>query len=154
MLSYTTTTNLRELSKDTEGKGTTLQKRVLVIEDSPSQAAVTRLQLENLGYDVAIGYTGNEGLNAAKTFQPSIIILDCNLPDMSGVEVCRLLKSQPETRPIPVVMFSVENKLAQMSSAYSAGADHYVTKDREGSNGLLKLVEAVYQRRSRQLGRS
>lgn len=131
-----------------------MQKRALVIEDSPSQAAVTRLELEKLGYEVEVAYDGPKGIEAVKDFQPSIIILDCNLPGLSGVEVCRLLKSQTETRTIPVVMFSVENKLAQMSSAYSAGADFYVTKDREGSSTLPKLVEAVYQRRSRQSNRS
>ncbi len=131
-----------------------MQKRALVIEDSPSQAAVTRMELEKLGYVVEIAYDGPEGIEAVKTFNPSIIVLDCNLPKLSGVEVCRHLKAQPESRTIPVVMFSVDNKLAQMNNAYSAGADFYVTKDREGSSSLPRLVEAVYQRRSRQLGRA
>lgn len=130
-----------------------MQKRVLLIEDSPSQAAVTRLELEKLGYTVEIAYDGPEGIDAVKVFKPTIIILDFNLPTLSGLEVCRRLKSQEDSRQIPVVMFSVENKLNQMTSAYSAGADHYVTKDREGSSSLPKLVEAVYQRRLRQQSR-
>ena len=135
-------------------KGTDLEKRVLLIEDSPSQAAITRLDLEKHGYTVEIAYDGPQGLTAASTFQPDVIILDCNLPGLSGVEVCQRLKTEAATRKMPVIMFSAENKLAQMSSAYNAGADHYVTKDREGSSGLLTLVNAVYQRRMRQAARS
>ncbi len=131
-----------------------MQKRALVIEDSPSQAAITRIELEKLSYVVEVAYDGARGIQAVESFQPSIIILDCNLPDVSGVEVCRSLKARPETRNIPVIMFSAENKLAQMSSAYTAGADFYVTKDREGSNSLPKLVEVVFQRRSRQFNRT
>ena len=131
-----------------------MYKSVLVIEDSPSQAALTIIELEKWGYAVEIAYDGPQGLEKAVSFGPSVIILDCNLPRMSGVEVCKVLKSQPGTRTIPVVMFSADNKLAQMSSAYSAGADFYVTKDREGSNNLPKLVEACYQRRLRQTRRA
>ena len=131
-----------------------MEKSVLVIEDSPSQAALTRIELEKLGYLVEIAYDGPQGLEMARRFAPSVIILDCNLPKMSGVEVCKILKTQPETRTTPVVMFSAENKLAQMSSAYSAGADFYVTKDREGTNSLPKLVEACFQRRLRQARRA
>jgi len=89
-----------------------LQKSVLVIEDSPSQAALTRIELEKMGYLVEIAYDGAQGLEKARSFGPSVIILDCNLPKMSGVEVCKVLKTQPETRSTPVVMFSAENKLA------------------------------------------
>jgi two-component system phosphate regulon response regulator PhoB len=112
------------------------------------------MELEKLGYEVEIAYDGPEGIEAVKIFNPSIIVLDCNLPKLSGVEVCRKLKSEPESRTIPVVMFSAENKLAQMTSAYSAGADFYVTKDREGSSSLPRLVEAVFQRSSRRLNRA
>ena len=75
-----------------------LQKSVLVIEDSPSQAALTRIELEKMGYLVEIAYDGAQGLEKARSFGPSVIILDCNLPKMSGVEVCKVLKTQPETR--------------------------------------------------------
>ena len=63
-----------------------MEKRVLLIEDSPSQAAVTRLDLEKHGYEVQIAYDGPQGIAATATFEPSVIILDCNLPGMSGVE--------------------------------------------------------------------
>ncbi len=131
-----------------------MEKRVLLIEDSPSQAAITRLDLEKNGFTVEIAYDGSKGLVAADTFLPNIIILDCNLPGLSGVEVCRQFKTKPDTRSIPIIMFSAENKLAQMSSAYNAGADHYVTKDREGTSSLVTLVDAVYKRRMRQMAKS
>ena len=134
-------------------KGIGLEKRVLLIEDSPSQAAVTRLDLEKHGYQVSIAYDGPKGITAATTFGPDIIILDCNLPGLSGVEVCRQLKTQTETRHIPIIMFSAENKLSQMSSAYNAGADKYVTKDREGTNTLITLVDVFYRRLMREAAR-
>ncbi|HEX2909277.1 MAG TPA: response regulator [Chloroflexia bacterium] len=129
-----------------------MNKRVLVIEDSISQAALTRLELEKLGYEVKVVYDGPEGIEAAKDYIPGVIILDCNLPSMSGMDVCRALKNQPETRIIPVIMFSVDDRLTQMSNAFSAGVDFYVTKDRSGSKGLPRLVEAVYQKYARAAG--
>src|SRR3569623_252062 len=107
-------------------------KKVLVVEDSPTQAAKIQLELEHKGFSVEVARDGTSALSSVANRQPDVIILDYLLPDITGIEVCRTLKRNPIYRTIPVVVFSIENRLRDMTLAYSAGADSYVVKGREG----------------------
>lgn len=124
-------------------------KKVLLVEDSATQAAKTRLDLEAKGFTVEIAYDGTSALSKVDQWQPDVIILDYLLPDINGIEVCRTLKQNPLYRTIPIVVFSVEGKLRNMTMAYSAGADSYVVKGREGDNVLEILVESIIARKNR-----
>jgi two-component system phosphate regulon response regulator PhoB len=124
-------------------------KKVLLVEDSATQAAKTRLDLEAKGFMVEVASDGTTALTKVDQWQPDVIILDYLLPDINGIEVCRTIKQNPANRTIPIVVFSVENKLRNMTMAYSAGADSYVVKGREGDNVLEILVESIIARRNR-----
>ncbi len=124
-----------------------MSRTLLLVEDSPTQAAKIRLSLEARGFSVIIAGNGQKALISAKDAdnKPALIILDYNLPDIKGVEVCRKLKTEPDTRSIPVIMYSAEHGLRTMSDAYNAGADYYVVKEAEGAggSGLELVVEAT-----------
>ena len=128
-----------------------MAKKVLMIEDSPTQAAKTRLILEAKNYEVTIAGDGNSGLAMASQLKPDLIVLDVYLPTISGFEVCEHLKMDMDLRAIPVIMFSNENKLKNMVSAYEMGADYYVVKSEEGERVLTLLIETVFTRISRRI---
>lgn len=124
-----------------------MSRTLLLVEDSPTQAAKIRLSLEARGFVVVVAGNGHNAVSCARdeAHKPTLIILDYNLPDIKGIEVCRMLKSDPATRPIPIIMYSAERGLRTMSDAYNAGADYYVVKEAEGAggNGLELVVEAT-----------
>ncbi len=128
-----------------------MAKKVLIVEDSPTQAAKTRFVLEGKGYQVFIATNGNEGVLQAAETQPDLIVLDVYLPLMSGFEVCKAIKSNFDLRNIPIIMFSNENKLKNMVTAYEMGADYYVVKGDEGERVLTLLIETVFTRMSRRM---
>ncbi len=123
-------------------------KKVLLVEDSAFQAAKTRLDLEERGFEVAVAYNGETALKTVGVWQPDIIVLDYILPDTDGIEICRQLKRSPCYKNIPVVLFSSENKLTNMTQAYSAGADSYLVKGLGGENALEVLMDSIFLRRN------
>jgi len=120
---------------------------VLVIDDDIDSRALLRRSLENDGHTVVTAASGAEGLDLAKQLQPSLITLDVMMPGMDGWEVLRTLKSDPETREIPVVMVTVE---ADTGLGYALGVEEYLIKpvDRKV---LLELVRRFAG--SRDMGR-
>ncbi len=80
--------------------------RVLVVDDDVKLARLSETFLRRGGFDVTLVHTGGEALLAAQTAKPDLILLDVDLPDLSGLEVCRQLKGHPETARIPVVFCS------------------------------------------------
>ena len=128
-----------------------MAKKVLIVEDSPTQAVKTKLMLEAKNYEVDIAGDGEQGLEKAAQIKPDLIVLDVYLPTMSGFDVCKQLKSDMQLRAIPVIMFSNENKLKNMVTAYEMGADYYVVKGDEGERVLTLLIETVFTRISRRM---
>ncbi|MEI6046672.1 MAG: response regulator [Chloroflexota bacterium] len=130
-----------------------MARTLLLVEDSPTQAAKIRFNLEAKSFSVVVAGNGQNALKCARDEQnrPTLIILDYNLPDYKGVEVCRMLKADAATKSIPVIMYSAEHGLRTMSEAYNAGADYYVVKEAEGAggNGLELVIEATMAKLAR-----
>ncbi len=110
--------------------------RVLVVEDDREIADLIRILLAEKGHEVSIAYSGSDALRLARETRPDLIALDLVLPDINGIEVLQLLKRQPETADIPVIIVSV---LLEQERARQLGAISYVTKPLDEG----KLVEAV-----------
>jgi CheY-like chemotaxis protein len=122
--------------------------KVLLVEDSPFEAAITSVELQSgLGIEVEVTDSGVGAFSSLSQAVPSLIVLDLNLPDQSGLEVCRTLKRNLETRSVPIVMFSGESRPYTKAQAYQAGADFYITKSAEGLENLQQLVRAILRRR-------
>jgi DNA-binding response OmpR family regulator len=128
-----------------------MSRRILIVEDSLSQAAYLQHYFEEQGYSVLVIHTGLETTEVAENYNPDLIVLDYNLPDIDGIEVCKNLKRDLYLRIIPVVMHSSESKLRNMVKAYEAGADYYVVKDRESDRVLQLMIENILRRKSQRL---
>ena len=128
-----------------------MSKKVLIIEDSPTQTARLRISLEAKGYGVVVATDGESGLALVARLRPDLIVLDVYLPGMSGFDICKTLKATLDSRNIPVIMFSTENKLKNMVTAYETGADYYVVKSDEGERVLMLLIDTVFTRMSRRM---
>lgn len=108
--------------------GASHQATVLVVEDEAAQRDVLAYNLEAGGFKVAMAADGDEGLLMVDEVQPDIILLDWMLPNVSGIEVCRRLKTRPETRNIPVIMLSARSEDVDRVRGLETGADDYVVK--------------------------
>ena len=101
---------------------------VLVVEDEAAQREVLAYNLQAEGYEVARAENGDDALLLVEEAPPDVIILDWMLPGVSGIEICRRLKSRTETRSIPVIMLSARSEEGDRVQGLDTGADDYVVK--------------------------
>ena len=104
------------------------QPRVLVAEDEPAQLEVLAYNLEAEGFMISRARDGEEALLIIAEEAPDIIVLDWMMPNISGIEVCRRIKSKPETRSTPVIMLSARSEEVDKVRGLETGADDYVVK--------------------------
>jgi DNA-binding response OmpR family regulator len=123
------------------------QNRVLVVEDEQDIAMLIKHALERSGdAHVEIVPTGDEALRSAAQSPPDLLILDLNLPVLSGTEVCRVLRAQPATAHIPIIMLTARTSEADRVGGLDLGADDYVTKP-FSLRELAARVRAVLRRK-------
>jgi CheY-like chemotaxis protein len=116
------------VGKRTTGSHAAVKRRILVIDD---QVEIARLIARILGksYDVSTAEDGESGLRRVSIDLPDLVLLDLNMPNMDGWEVCRRLKSDPRTREIPVVMMTAgESTPEDAARGLSLGASEYLVK--------------------------
>ena len=102
---------------------------VLVAEDDPDIQVILKMVLTRLGKcEVSITYQGDEVVSQAKMHRPGLILLDVMLPEMSGFEICRALKSDPETRSIPIIFLTARAMPVDIKEALAMGAVGYLAK--------------------------
>ncbi|MBF0250422.1 MAG: phosphate regulon transcriptional regulator PhoB [Alphaproteobacteria bacterium] len=101
---------------------------ILIVEDEPPQAEMLSYNLLKEGFRVMIAEDGEDGLMKARDDLPDVIVLDWMLPGVSGIEVCRQLRSAPETKDIPVLMLTARGEEEDRVRGIETGADDYVVK--------------------------
>ncbi|WP_170606957.1 phosphate regulon transcriptional regulator PhoB [Ruegeria arenilitoris] len=101
---------------------------VLVVEDELAQREVLAYNLEAEGFSVSKAASGDEALLLVDEDNPDIIVLDWMMPNLSGIEVCRRLKTRPDTRSIPIIMLSARSEEVDKVRGLETGADDYVVK--------------------------
>ncbi len=104
------------------------QPTVLVVEDELAQREVLSYNLDAEGFRVLKAENGEEALLVVEENMPDIIVLDWMMPNLSGIEVCRRLKTRPETRAIPIIMLSARSEEVDKVRGLETGADDYVVK--------------------------
>jgi two-component system, OmpR family, alkaline phosphatase synthesis response regulator PhoP len=120
---------------------------VLIVEDEPDIAEGLRYNLEREGLSVVLAETGEKGLAAAldRANPPCLILLDLMLPGMSGTELCRRLRREPQTRRTPVIILTARGSETERVEGLELGADDYVTKP-FSVRELIARVRAVLRR--------
>ena len=115
---------------------------VLVVEDEQSIASFVSLYLKNAGYGVRAVGTGSGALNAVAAEMPSLIVLDLNLPDMDGIEICRRIRKSSD---VPIIMLTARDEDVDKIIGLEVGADDYLTKP-FNPRELVARVKSILRR--------
>jgi len=102
--------------------------KVLVVDDDPEVVNLVQAALEKTGYAILSARNGDDGLRSAETEDPDLILLDLSMPGRSGLEVCTILKSQPKSKNIPIIMLTTAERDVDKRLSSWAGADAYFNK--------------------------
>lgn len=124
-----------------------MNPRILIVEDEEALTLLLRYNLEAAGYDVESVPRGDEADLRLREAVPDLVILDWMLPGVSGIELCRRLRSRPETRQLPIVMLTARGEESERVRGLSTGADDYVVKPFSVPE-LLARVSALLRRAS------
>jgi two-component system phosphate regulon response regulator PhoB len=118
---------------------------VLVVEDEDALATLLQYNLEKEGYDVTVAGDGEEALILVDERLPDLVVLDWMLPKVSGIEVCRRLRSRPETRNVPIIILTARGEETDRIRGLDTGADDYVVKPFSMTE-LTARIRAVLRR--------
>ncbi|MEG1345769.1 MAG: response regulator transcription factor [Acidaminococcaceae bacterium] len=122
-----------------------MQAKVLLVDDEENIRMLVRFNLEKAGYAVVEAADGVTALDAVRTEAPNLVLLDLMLPGLDGLEVCRLLKSKPQTAGLPIIMLTAKSEEIDRVLGLELGADDYLTKP-FGQRELVARVKAVLRR--------
>jgi len=124
---------------------TTSGKVVLIVEDERDVVDLLALNLRKAGFAISTAMDGAAGLQKARSEKPAFIILDLMLPKMPGLEVCKILKGDPATRQIPIMMLTAKAEEIDRVVGLEFGADDYVTKPFSPREMILR-IKAILRR--------
>jgi len=113
---------------------------ILIVDDNPANVDILQARLAANNYEIITASDGEAGLAMARDHRPDLILLDIMMPKLSGFEVCKLLKEEPDTRDIMILMVTALNELGDIERAVQAGTDDFLSKP-VNKTELLKRVE-------------
>ena len=122
-----------------------MSDRVLIIEDDPEVAAFERTLLERAGFEAKVAATGAVGLEVEPQFKPAVVLLDVELPDISGLDVCTSLANSSDAF---ILMVSAHSSEGDVLKGLGLGADDYIAKPFSGSE-LVARIQSFLRRRER-----
>jgi DNA-binding response OmpR family regulator len=120
-------------------------KIILIVEDERDVVDLLALNLRKAGFAISTAMDGAAGLQKARSEKPAFIILDLMLPKMPGLEICKILKSDPATRQIPIMMLTAKAEEIDRVVGLEFGADDYVTKPFSPREVVLR-IKAIMRR--------
>ena len=121
-----------------------MPSRILVVEDDPDIAELVEHHLSRAGYDTSVVATGTDALEQIRR-RPDLVVLDLMLPGLSGLEICRLMRGDPQTASVPIIMLTARADEEARVQGLDLGADDYVTKP-FSPRELVARLRAVLRR--------
>jgi two-component system phosphate regulon response regulator PhoB len=122
-----------------------MKQRILVVDDEPDALEVIRVNLVHAGFNVITAEDGQEALTKARNAQPDLILLDLMLPEVDGLEVCKILRRDDVTKDIPIIVVTAKATEIDRVLGLELGADDYVTKPFSPRELVLR-VKAMLRR--------
>jgi len=121
------------------------KKKILVVEDDRDISELITYNLEREGYEIACLYDGSQAIDFVHKRKPDLIILDLMLPEVDGIEICRTLKSDGNTKHIPIIMLTAKSEEADVVVGLQMGADDYIPKP-FSPKVLVARIKAISRR--------
>ena len=120
-----------------------MSNRILVVEDHEDNRRIMRDFLTSSGFEVIEAVTGVEGVSAAETYRPDLIVMDIQLPGIDGYEATRRIKANPNLQKVPIIVVTSYALSGDDVKAFEAGCDAYVAKPFSPRELLAKIREYV-----------
>ena len=124
------------------------KEHILVVDDETDILELVRYNLANEGYRVSCAESGEDAITQARTQLPDLILLDLMLPEMDGFEVCKILKNDPKTLHIPIVMLTAKGEESDIVAGLELGAEDYITKP-FSPRVLIARIRAILRRKKK-----
>ena len=126
-----------------EPQATTARGRILIVDDAPFNLRLLTAMLQDDGYEVRQAISGKFALRVVQTVKPDLILLDINMPEMDGYEVCKTLKGMPEVKDIPVIFISALDGALDKEKAFAVGGLDYITKPFQLKDILARIEKQL-----------
>ncbi|MFN2464396.1 MAG: EAL domain-containing protein [Candidatus Dormibacteria bacterium] len=136
----------RHPGSTTRVRGSTQAERVLVVDDTADVRQLAHSSLASAGFEVQEAQSGEEAITLATSFRPDCVVLDVNLPGLSGLEVCRILRDDPENRHLTIVILTGDAGAAEKVEAFSLKADDYIVKPFSPRDLVSRVTVAMRRR--------
>jgi two-component system alkaline phosphatase synthesis response regulator PhoP len=139
----------RDFTRDADREVTRVAKgRILVVDDEIYIVHILDFSLGMEGYEVVTALDGEQALERVAEQKPDLIVLDIMMPKLDGYETCKALKSQPETKDIPIILLSAKGRNVDQKTGFEVGADDYITKP-FSPRKLVERINAILGQTSR-----
>jgi len=122
-----------------------VRPKILVVDDEPEAVELVEFNLKQAGFDVAVAADGAEALKKSRTLMPTLIVLDLMLPEVDGLEVCKMLRRDSSTAKVPIIMLTAKAAEIDRILGLELGADDYITKPFSPRELVLR-VKRILQR--------
>jgi DNA-binding response OmpR family regulator len=103
-------------------------ENILIIDDDPATTRLLEVLLTREGYNIQTENISANAIQITKDFSPNLIILDLMMPGTDGLQICKMIKTDPHISPIPIIMFSAVNESNLRKEAFEAGVSEYISK--------------------------
>ncbi len=120
-----------------------VRSKILVVDDEPEAVELVEFNLKQAGFTVVTAADGAEALNKARAGSPNLIVLDLMLPEVGGLEVCKMLRRDPATAAIPIVMLTARAAEIDRVLGLELGADDYITKPFSPRELVLRVKKLI-----------
>jgi DNA-binding response OmpR family regulator len=122
---------------------THVRSKILVVDDEPEAVELVEFNLKQAGFSVMTAADGAEALNKARATPPNLIVLDLMLPEISGLEVCKMLRRDPATAAVPIIMLTAKAAEIDRVLGLELGADDYITKPFSPRELVLRIQKLL-----------
>jgi two-component system phosphate regulon response regulator PhoB len=123
-----------------------MKPKILVVEDEPDAAELVEFNLKAAGFEVVVAANGSDAIERARVHSPNLILLDVMLPEVDGLEVCKILRRDPATSPIPIIMLTAKAAEFDRVLGLELGADDYMTKPFSPRELVLRVKNLLRRR--------
>ena len=119
--------------------------KILIADDEPNQLELLSYNLTQAGFDVAQAHDGQAAMTMIEDWQPDLAVLDWMMPHLSGIELCRMLRSRADTKLLPIIILSARGEEGDRTLGLDTGADDYMSKP-FSPRELVSRVKALLRR--------